>query len=186
MICVVNLVAGALMAPAISDMVRNQVMSNADIPPEAAAVAQRVGLWTAILGQPVGTLVYALLAAAVLALGVLFAGSSLPYRTAFSLALFAWSPLLLGQLLTAGLVGAGVVADPRHAVTSAALLLPLDSAGTVVYRILNLVDPLEWWTVALLAGGVRRLGDTTARTAWLVATAAWLLLFAGLKLLAPA
>ena len=185
-ISVAGIAAGVLMAPAMNDLIREQVLANPDMPPDAAALAQRVGLWTAIVGQPVGALIYALLAAAVLALGVLFTGSSLPYRTALSLVLFAWSPLLLRQLLVAALVGAGVVADLRHAVTSAALLLPPASAGTVAYRILNLVDPLEWWTVALLAGGVRRLGDTTSRTAWLVALVVWILLFAGFKLLARA
>jgi hypothetical protein len=65
-------------------------------------------------------------------------------------------------------------------------LLSPESAGTLSYRLLSLLDPLEWWHVALLAGGVRAVGGTRPRAAWTLAVVVWVLLYASFKLLTPA
>jgi hypothetical protein len=103
-----------------------------------------------------------------------------------SLTLFAYVPLLVRGLLLGALVLSGAVTQVTAAATSAALLLSPESAGTLSYRLLSLLDPLEWWHVALLAGGVQAVAGTRPRAAWTLAVVVWVLLYASFKLLTPA
>lgn len=185
-VLVTTALAGAMLIPAIRETLARQIAERPDLPAEAAAFATTFGVWTAVVGGAVSSLIYILVTAGILALGMLFTSGSLPYRHALSLTLFAYAPLVLRSLILGGLVVAGALTDLRQAVTSAAVLLPPEQAGTVLYRVLNLIDPLEWWHVGLIAGGVQYVADANPRAAWTLAVISWLLLYGGVKLLAPA
>lgn len=184
LVAAVGVLAAWMIVPNLQELARQQLALQPELPAEASAFAATATLWSALIGGAVGPIFYALLTAAILALGMLFTGGTLRYRQAFSLSLFAYAPLLLSTLLGSGMVMAGVVTNVTEAVTSAALVLGPEAAGTWPYRLLDLIAPFEWWHIGLLAGGVRHLADTSPRTAWALAVAVWLLLYASVTLIA--
>jgi hypothetical protein len=183
---VAGLVSGLMLVPALENMLQEQLVVEPDLPAEAAEIGVRVGIWASVAGSAVGPLLSVVVTGGVLSFGSMLTGGSLPFRRALSLTLFAYVPLLVRGLLLGGLVLSGAVTQVTTAATSAALLLSPESAGTLSYRLLSLLDPLEWWHVALLAGGVRAVGGTRPRAAWTLAVVVWVLLYASFKLLTPA
>lgn len=180
----VGIVSGLVIAPNLQELARQQLASDPSLPAEAAAFTESLTLWSTIIGGGLGPVLYALFTAAIVALGMLFTGGRLSYRQALSLALFSYAPLLLSSLLSVGMLAAGLVNNITDAVTSAALILGPEAAGTWPYRILDLIAPFEWWHIGLLAGGIRYLGDTSSRTAWTIGLVVWLLMYASVKILA--
>lgn len=185
-VMVIGALTGLAIVPATLELVRQGMAMQPELPEEAVAMAGKLVLMSTLLSSALVPILAALVTALILTLGMLFTGGALPYRQALSLTLCASGPLLLDSILKAGMITAGIVDGISGAITSAALILGPEAAGTWPYRLLDLVAPLEWWYIALLAGGVRSLGDTSSRTGWVIALVVWLLLFASLKLLVRA
>jgi len=184
LVAAVGVVTGLVMLPALQEIAMRQVALDPNLPEEAAAMVGPITTISALIGGALGQIFRALIAAALMAVAVLFTGGRLPYRLALSLSLTAYGPVLLASLLVAVMTAAGVVEFPTGTETSAAMFLGREAAGTLLYRLLALIDPFEWWYIALLAGGIRALADTTPRAGWVIAVLVWLVLFGGPTLLA--
>lgn len=179
-----HLVAGSLMAPALSRHALRTAEERLGIPSagweDAMAGFVAMGLTFGLLGV-LGVLAGS---AALLAVAGRAVGARLEFRQALSLVAFARVPMALGYLALAGLVAGGVLEDPT-VTTNAASWFPGVDAGTTAYRVLSLVDPLEWWGLALVAGGVAAVAGTTRGRAWALTLLVWLLVDAGPTLLLP-
>jgi len=150
--------------------------SPALLAPYAALAAGGLIANLLVLGRSVSLLERAL------ALATLMTGGEARFRQLLSLSGYASLPVVLGWVVTA-VVRAAVPAERMHLVTtSAAALLPGSRFGTWEHRVLSLVDPFSFWSLALLVVGyaaVNGVGRLRAAAAvvplWLIVNLLYLI-----------
>ncbi|HHY37852.1 MAG TPA: hypothetical protein GX507_02880 [Clostridia bacterium] len=166
-----------------------QISASSDLPPEAAGAALRFAKVSAVVGSAAGVLGFFLVGLVLGFIG-LFLGSPASLRQLFSLAGYSMTfPLLLQSAIRAVMVRVFPSLTPQTVLTSAALLLPPESAGTFTYGLLSGLDLFGVWVLAVMVVGYSRLtGFSTKKAATVLITlwVAFLLGGAALSTLAPA
>lgn len=111
-----------------------------------------------------------LLEAAYLKLFDQFAVSGTSFKALFTVAVLAWVPALLGNLVKTVLMLMVEAKDVELIQTSLAVILPPEQAAGVLYAVLSKIDPFIIWNLVLLAIGTAVVTKIeTRRTAlWVI------------------
>jgi len=129
--------------------------------------------------QPLLAVIWYVIVAGVLLLGVRMFGGEGNFQQAFSVTLYAWFPLILYGILTTIVVVAKGTFDPTHVATlvksNPAFLIDMKQ-HFVLYSLLSMLDVFTFWMLALLIIGFASVSKFSKAKAAAVVIPAWLLL----------
>jgi len=152
MLVAVNLIVALVMLPKVKEFTRI-TLEELHAPPEQIAISLKaVAVSTAATAIVVPLLIW-LMEAAVLKLIDQFTVRGTPFKTLFSVAVVAWVPAAIGNLVKMLLSLFAQAKDLMLIQTSLAVLLPRGQTSGALFAVLSKVDLFVVWNLILLAIG---------------------------------
>lgn len=160
-------------------IVEVQISAVPNMPPEAAEAALKFAKVSAVVGSAAGVLGFFVVGLVLGFVGV-FVSSPASLRQLFSLAGYSMTFPLLGQsALKAFMIRLFPSLTPQTVLTSAALLLPPESAGTFTYGLLSGFDLFGIWVLVVMIVGYSRITGFSTKRAAMVLVALWFVFLLG-------
>lgn len=150
----------------------------------AVDMAGTAAVVTTLIGAVVGPLLMWLIVAGLLKLFNSFSGEKASFKCLFTVAAYAYLPLLLASVIRTALLMATPAQNFAKVSTSLALLLPGDKIDRL-YIILSRIDPFNIWSLVLLVIGSSLAMKTTYKNTAVFLGVLWLVYVMAVGLLTP-
>lgn len=158
-----------------AELVVAQLQASGQVTPEAINMMKTVQMFLAPVAAAVTTIVVSLISAAVLLfIGTLLDGKA-SFAQMFSMIGYASIPSgVIGGLIKLAMIATTPPASVLYVSTSAAAFLPRAAFGTVLYRVLTLLDPFAIWSLVLVIVGYAAVARFSVKKSAAVVIPLWL------------